>query len=193
MSLVTRQAYRRARLSDIYKHCYISPVTIPDPAPAPRPSSLDELPNFWRDFTALRARMNDDLTALYGELGIRVNPRFSMAIMFLADGDASIRSLAQRCNVTHSAMSQSVTAMRAARLVTTQPGTDARERIVSLTEDGRRLAPLLWAEWDATEAAAAELDAELEASLAAFVQGATAALDRESFAARVRRHLQAPA
>jgi DNA-binding MarR family transcriptional regulator len=133
--------------------------------------------------------MHDDLTALYRELGIAVNPRFSMAVMFLADGDASIRSLAERCGVTHSAMSQSVTAMRTAGLVTTAAGADARERIVSLTPAGARLAPLLWAEWYATEAAAAELDAELATSLAAFVHAADAALDRESFADRVRRHL----
>lgn len=161
------------------------------PAPDSRPRSIDELPNFWRAFTALRGRMNDDLAALYRDLGIGVNPRFSMAVMFLADEDASIRSLAERSGVTHSAMSQSVTAMRAAGLVTTAPGADARERIVSLTDEGRRLAPLLWAEWYATEAAAAELDAELSAPLAAFVREAGAALDRESFADRVRRHLEA--
>ncbi|KHK97843.1 hypothetical protein LK09_10255 [Microbacterium mangrovi] len=159
--------------------------------PTSRPRSVDELPNFWRGLTTLRTRMNDSLVDLYRELGIGVNPRFSMAIMFLADGDASIRSLAERCGVTHSAMSQSVTAMRTAGLVTTAPGSDARERIVSLTDAGTRLAPLLWAEWYATEAAAAELDAELTESLAAFVRAADAALDRESFADRVRRHLDA--
>lgn len=138
----------------------------------------------------MRKRMDASLADLYDELGIvGVTTRFSMAIMFLADGDATIRSLAERCGVTHSAMSQSVTAMKKAGLVSSTPGDDARSRVVALTEHGRRLAPLLWDEFYATEAAVAELDSELSIPLSTLVAEIDAALDRESFADRVRRHL----
>ena len=134
--------------------------------------------------------MDEQLGQLYAELGITgVTTRFSMAIMFLEEGPLAIRELAERCGVTHSAMSQSVAAMRKAGLVTSEPGEDARSRVVTLTAAGRELAPLLWREWYATEAAVAELDAELTRSLAALAGELDAALDRESFAERVRRHL----
>lgn len=134
--------------------------------------------------------MDEQLGQLYAELGITgVTTRFSMAIMFLEEGPLTIRELAERCGVTHSAMSQSVAAMRKAGLVTSEPGEDARSRVVTLTAAGRELAPLLWREWYATEAAVAELDAELTRSLAALAGELDAALDRESFAERVRRHL----
>lgn len=134
--------------------------------------------------------MDEQLGQLYAELGITgVTTRFSMAIMFLEEGSLTIRELAERCGVTHSAMSQSVAAMRKAGLITSEPGEDARSRVVTLTAAGRELAPLLWREWYATEAAVAELDAELTRSLAALADELDAALDRESFAERVRRHL----
>ena len=134
--------------------------------------------------------MDEQLGQLYAELGITgVTTRFSMAIMFLEEGPLTIRELAERCGVTHSAMSQSVAAMRTAGLVTSKPGEDARSRVVTLTAAGRELAPLLWREWYATEAAVAELDAELTRSLAALAGELDAALDRESFTERVRRHL----
>jgi DNA-binding MarR family transcriptional regulator len=156
-----------------------------------RPASIEELPSVWRPLSTMRKRMDASLGDLYDELGIQgVTTRFSMAVMFLADGDATIRSLAERCGVTHSAMSQSVTAMKKAGLVTSAPGEDARSRVVTLTDEGRRLAPLLWDEWYATEAAVAELDTELTMPLGALVAEVDAALDRESFADRVRRHLE---
>lgn len=134
--------------------------------------------------------MDEQLGQLYTELGITgVTTRFSMAIMFLEEGPLTIRELAERCGVTHSAMSQSVAAMRKAGLVTSEPGDDARSRVVTLTAAGRELAPLLWREWYATDAAVAELDAELTQSLAALAGELDAALDRESFTERVRRHL----
>ena len=50
-------------------------------------------------------------------------------------------------------------------LLTLQTGTDARQRIARLTDRARALLPLVEAEWAATSAAAAELEAELPAAL----------------------------
>ena len=134
--------------------------------------------------------MRDGITEAYGTLGIEgVRPRFSSAVMFLEDGPLSIRELAQRCEVTHSAMSQSVAAMRDAGLVETEPGADARSRLVSLTARGREVAPQLWSEWYATERAVADVFEEVGASLIDVVSAMNTALDRESFAERVLRRM----
>lgn len=156
----------------------------------PRPSRVWELPSTWRPMKNVRQRMDDGIAEAYRRMGIDgVRPRFSMAVMFLDDGATSIRNLAERCGVTHSAMSQSVAAMRKAGLVESEPGTDARSRVVSLTARGREVAPLLWREWYATEAAVREVADETGVNLEEVAAAMDAALDRESFADRVLRHI----
>lgn len=136
--------------------------------------------------------MENGIVAAYDRLGIGgVRPRFSMAVMFLDDGDTSIRDLAERCGVTHSAMSQSVSAMRKAGLVESQPGADARSRVISLTARGKEVASVFWREWYATEAAVSEVAEEAGVDLDAVAAGMEAALDRESFTDRVLRHMRA--
>ena len=134
--------------------------------------------------------MGDGIADAYAVLGIEGVPtRFSAALMFLDDGALSIRELAERCGVTHSAMSQSVAAMRKHGLVESEPGEDARSRIVSLTAHGREVAPQLWNEWYATERAVHEVAAEAGVSLDGVVERMNAALDRESFADRLLRQM----
>jgi DNA-binding MarR family transcriptional regulator len=50
-------------------------------------------------------------------------------------------------------------------LLRLERGADARQRIARLTARARELLPLIEAEWAATDAAAAELEAELPAAL----------------------------
>ena len=170
----------------IHKHCYIRAVT----SEIARPRSVADLPDFWRHFLSLRDRMEHGITEAYAELGIEnINPRFTRAVMFLADGPLTIRELAERAQVTHSAMSQSVAAMRKAGLVTTEIGEDARARVISLTERGREVAPLLWDEWYATEAVVTEVERETGMSLDAWVEAMDRALDRRSFSSRLRDRL----
>jgi DNA-binding MarR family transcriptional regulator len=144
----------------------------------------------------VQQRMDDGIAAVYDRLGIEgVRPRFSMALMFLDDGGGSggmsIRELADRCGVTHSAMSQSVAAMRDAELVESEPGTDARSRVITLTARGHEVAAVFWREWYATESAVREVAEEAGVDLEQVAAGMDAALDRESFTDRVLRHLQA--
>jgi DNA-binding MarR family transcriptional regulator len=64
-------------------------------------------------------------------------------------------------------------------LLTLETGTDARQRIARLTDRARALLPLIEAEWAATSAAAAELEAELPAALTdVLIQAERAALAR---------------
>lgn len=161
--------------------------------PSPKPRTRDDLPSRWRPVHEFFKRTNDGISEVYERLGVQgVRPRYSMALIFLDAGALSIRDLAREVDVTHSAMSQTVTAMRASGLVETTPGADARSRLVSLTDAGRALVPQLRAEWDATEAAVAELEAEAPYPLSRLIADLDAALDRRSFADRVAAHLRVP-
>jgi len=135
--------------------------------------------------------MDDDIARLYAESGVEgVRPRFSKALIRLQRrGAMTVRDLATQVAVTHSAMSQTVTAMRAAGLVVSGPGPDARTRLVELTEQGRTLVPFLEAEWAATEAVWDELDAEVPYSLRRVVEDLERALERCSFRERIRARM----
>ncbi|GAB1514160.1 hypothetical protein [Actinophytocola sp. KF-1] len=101
----------------------------------------------------------------------------------------TIRELAESVQRTHSALSQKVAAMKAAGLVEVVPGTDARSKKVSLTPAAAAMAGKLAAEWRATEAAAAELEAELPYPLSQVVRDMEEALARRSFHDRIAARL----
>jgi DNA-binding MarR family transcriptional regulator len=75
--------------------------------------------------------------------------------------------------------------MRRAGLVALAAGADARHRIVRLTAKARRLMPAIEAEWAATTAAAAQLDAELPYPLSTLVEALHEALRRRPFRERI--------
>jgi len=90
---------------------------------------------------------------------------------------------------THSASSQKVAAMRAAGLVRTTTGTDARTRKITLTPKARRIVGKLAAEWRATEAAVADIENEIPYPLSQVVTDIEAALRRKSFHDRITEKL----
>nr|WP_083841079.1 MarR family transcriptional regulator [Saccharomonospora marina] len=136
--------------------------------------------------------MDDDIARLYERLDVRgVRPRHTMPLIRLSrHGPMTIRQLAQSLEVTHSAMSQTVSALRAEGLVATRPGADARTREVTLTDKGRQLVPFIEAEWRATEDAVAELDDEIPYALTRVVRDIERALAREPFRERIARRLR---
>jgi len=138
--------------------------------------------------------MDDQIALVYAQHGVEgVRPRFSKALIRLHRlGPMTIKALAGHLGVTHSAMSQTVTVMRRDGLLDSAPGEDARTRTVSLTEAGQALVPFLEAEWRATEAAWAELDAEVPYALGRVVDDLRQALTRRSFGARIKDHLGEP-
>lgn len=171
----------------MYKCCYIDAVTT-------GPTLRDQLPSRWRPLFAVLRDLDSGIEDVYAELGIEgVKPRFSMALMFLdTAGAMTIRRLADECGVTHSAMSQSVSRMRTAGLVESAPGPDARSRLVSLTPSGQRVVPALRAEWDATEAAIAELEEELPYPPSLVADDLRRAVERRPFSERVLDRLHRP-
>lgn len=141
--------------------------------------------------SALLREIDDTIAELYRANGVAgVRPRFSMALIALADhGAMTIKDLAKACRVTHAAMSQSVKAMSEAALVETGVGQDARSVRVDLTEKGRSAVPFLKAEWNATEAMIAELEAELPYPLARVIQDIRIKLATRSLQDRLAVHM----
>jgi DNA-binding MarR family transcriptional regulator len=131
--------------------------------------------------------LDGDVAQVYTALGLTgYRPRFSPVVRALVIlGPSPIRELARAIGVTHSAASQTVTHMSRAGLVTLEPGADARQRIVYLTERARSLLPVIDAEWAATGAAAAELDAELPAPLGEVLAAVLRAVQRRPMRERI--------
>ncbi|ADD46064.1 MarR family winged helix-turn-helix transcriptional regulator [Stackebrandtia nassauensis] len=132
-------------------------------------------------------QIDADVATVYRERGLAdYRPRFSPLVRALvAHGPMSIRALAQRVGVTHSAASQTVAAMRRAEFVRLSSGTDARQRIVELTPRATDLLPLIESEWNATTAAIRELDAELPMPLSELLARVDAALRRRPLRQRI--------
>ncbi|MBC9718967.1 winged helix-turn-helix transcriptional regulator [Streptomyces sp. TRM66268-LWL] len=139
--------------------------------------------------------MDAEIEQVYIERGIEgVRPRFAFPLIRLAHtGPLTIRELAASLGRSHSAISQTVAAMRKEDLVTSEPGPDARTRRIDLTERGRSLVPFLEAEWRATHATVAELDGEIPYAMTAVVEDIRRALERRPMRQRVRDHLVEPA
>jgi DNA-binding MarR family transcriptional regulator len=79
--------------------------------------------------------------------------------------------------------------MSAAGLVRTKPGADARSKKVMLTAKAKRIVDQLAAEWRATEAAVAEIEAEIPYPLSQVVADIQQALHRKSFHDRIAEKL----
>jgi DNA-binding MarR family transcriptional regulator len=141
----------------------------------------------WRPLRLLLAAMDRDIARLYEEHGLHeVRPRFVMPLIRLGrGGPMTIRQLAASLDVTHSAMSQTVSTLRRDGLARTVPGADARTREVALTAKALEITPFLEAEWRATERAVAELEDEIPYALSRVVQDIEAALDQRSFHDRI--------
>ncbi|MFG1673300.1 MarR family winged helix-turn-helix transcriptional regulator [Micromonospora sp. NPDC049282] len=131
--------------------------------------------------------LDADVAAVHDRLGLTdYRPRYSPVLRVLVtDGPLPIRDLATRVGVTHSAASQTVAGMRHAGLVTLTPGTDARHRIVTLTDRARAQLPAVEAEWAATTAAMRRLDTELPVPLADELHAVLTALRRRPLRERI--------
>ncbi len=131
--------------------------------------------------------MEADISGVLADLGLPdYRPRFSPIVRALVTlGPLSIRELARAVSVTHSAASQTVAEMNRRGFVTLVPGGDARQRMVHLTERAMQALPSIQDEWDATESAAEQLDAELPFPLSDLVPAIAAALERKPFRQRM--------
>jgi DNA-binding MarR family transcriptional regulator len=145
----------------------------------------------WRPVFGLLADMDREIARIYQENGIDdLKPNWVRAIIKLqVHGPMTIAELARALDHTHSGMSQKVAAMRTAGWLVTSPGPDARSKKVSLTARAERIADMLAAEWLATEASLAEIEAELPYPLSRAAQDVRAVLARKSLHDRIAEKL----
>ncbi|MEU9454510.1 winged helix DNA-binding protein [Streptomyces sp. NPDC048277] len=159
------------------------------------PDALDALDptrqSLWRPLRLLQASMDADIAQIYSERQIDgLKPSFVMELLRLhARGPMTIAELAESVQRTHSALSQKVAAMRKAGWVQAVVGDDARTKKVMLTDKARRVVDRLAAEWRATEAAVADLEAEVPYPLSRVVTDIERALERKSFHDRIAEKL----
>jgi DNA-binding MarR family transcriptional regulator len=145
----------------------------------------------WRPLRLLQEAMDADIARIYAESPVGgLKPSFVMELLRLnARGPMTITELAESVQRTHSAMSQKVAAMRAAGLVRTTAGSDARTKKVTLTAKARGIIGQLAAEWRATEAAVSQIEAEIPYPLSRVVTDIEQALRRKSFHDRITDRL----
>ncbi|WP_238412183.1 MarR family winged helix-turn-helix transcriptional regulator [Saccharothrix deserti] len=131
--------------------------------------------------------LEGDVARVYTDLGLPgFRSRYTPVISLVnTGGPQSIRDLAATIGVTHSAVSQTVSQMRRDGLVELEPGDDARQRIVHLTDHALAILPILDAEWQATTAATRDLDAELPYPLTDLVDAALRALGERPLRDRI--------
>jgi DNA-binding MarR family transcriptional regulator len=143
--------------------------------------------SLWRPLFALQAAMDADIARVYAEARIDgLKPSWVMELIRLhLRGPMTLTELAAAVGRTHSAISQKVAAMRAAGWVRTVEGPDGRSKRVTLTPKARRVVGRLAAEWRATEAALAELEAEIPYPLSRAAADIAAALERRTFHDRI--------
>ncbi|MFE6551678.1 MarR family winged helix-turn-helix transcriptional regulator [Streptomyces sp. NPDC057746] len=156
------------------------------------PHALDPTrQSLWRPLRLLQASMDADIAQIYSERQIDgLKPSFVMELLRLhACGPMTIAELAESIQRTHSALSQKVAAMRKAGWVQTVVGDDARTKKVTLTDKARDVIERLAAEWRATEAAVADLEAEVPYPLSRVVTDIERALERKSFRDRIAEKL----
>jgi DNA-binding MarR family transcriptional regulator len=149
--------------------------------------------SLWRPVHGLMSGIDREIARVYAENGIvdlKTN-WVAVIIRLHARGPKTIADLARALDHTHSAMSQKVAAMRAAGWVETSPGPDARSKKVTLTAKAQRIAGRLAAEWRATEASIAEIEAEIPYPLTRAAADITAVLARKSFHDRIAEKLAA--
>jgi DNA-binding MarR family transcriptional regulator len=150
-------------------------------------------PSLGTELRRLIELLDCDVERRYASLGLNYRPRFTPIVRAIERlGSASIKAIAQDSGLSHSAVSQTVAQMEKLGLLKLKPGSDSRERIAQPTEILIEMLPLLHIQWEATNRAAAKLDAELSASLLQTVGEAIAALQRRSFADRIGDEARVP-
>jgi DNA-binding MarR family transcriptional regulator len=131
--------------------------------------------------------LDSEVEAAYEAADLAWRPRYTPVLRALMrKGPQTIKAIAGDIGISHSAVSQTVTQMVKEDLVALQPGRDARERIVALTQKTEQMIPRLERQWAAVNQAADTLDQELSAPLSGVVKEAIAALSEEPFGERIQ-------
>lgn len=123
----------------------------------------------------------------YAQDGLTYRPRFTPVMRALSQSEPlTLGRIAELASITQPAATQTVALMAKEGLVSVEPGeVDGRQRLVRLSDGGRALLPQLQQHWQATTAAAEQLDAELSGPLSRALEEAIAALEARPFDVRI--------
>ncbi|MDL2357467.1 MAG: MarR family transcriptional regulator [Pseudomonadota bacterium] len=128
------------------------------------------------------------VAAAYVDAGLAYRPRYTPVMRALMQQEwATIGFIADAAGISQPAATQTIGLMIKDGLVCVEASaTDGRQKLISLTQQGRELVSPLTVCWQATAAAAASLEAELPCPLAAILDSAIDALSAKSYGARIR-------
>ncbi len=156
---------------------------------------MEEFPNGPGLGTLLRhllELLDGDVEEIYRRQGLSCRSRFTPVIRLLErEGPSSIRTIAVSSGLTHSAISQTVSEMLKQGLVISEPGEDARERIISFSPAGKALLPQLHALWRAIGDGTREISEEIGVPLREVVSRAIQAATERPLRERVMARLEA--
>ena len=122
----------------------------------------------------------------YQEAGLVYRPRYTPVMRALMERESvTIGDIATVAGITQPAATQTVALMVREGLVSAKAGAhDGRQKLICLTEQGHALVPKLVLCWQATAGAAASLEAECR--LSETVACAIEAIEKKSYAERIR-------
>jgi DNA-binding MarR family transcriptional regulator len=134
--------------------------------------------------------LDGGVEAMYEKEGLDCRSRFTPVIRHLEqNGPSSIRQIATANGLTHSAISQTVSEMLKKGLVSSEPGQDGRERIISFTAKAEAMLPRLHVLWRAIWAASDDLGSEVGVSLPLTIAKSLEAVKERSFEERIADRL----
>lgn len=122
----------------------------------------------------------------YAEIGLACRPRYTPVLRAMAAGASTVSDITEACRLTQGAVSQTLGLMAEAGLVTRHPLPDGRKSEVRLTGAGQVLLTQVSAHWSVIFAALDELEAEIGHPLRRALTDTIDALERRSFAQRLR-------
>lgn len=125
----------------------------------------------------------------YTEAGLAYRPRYTPVMRALAGGTPrTVSQIAESAGITQPAATQTVALMlKEGWLMAQANPADGRQKLLCLSEQGKRQMPQLQACWRATAAAADSLDADLPYPLSDTLARAIAALQQHPFGERIRK------
>jgi MarR family transcriptional regulator, organic hydroperoxide resistance regulator len=128
------------------------------------------------------------VTAAYEEAGLDYRPRYTPVMRaLLACEPTTLGAIAELAGITQPAATQTVALMIKDGLIAAHAGPqDGRQKLITLTDQGRALIPALQRCWQATAAASDALEAELPFSLSEVLERAIQALEAKPFGERIR-------